>query len=194
MLVLFSLYLSYSTLLMPVFLIFSFSFPILFPDSILAIFMHLLSFKWLVVLWEQEKRVIGAKLLSVEGFQKAVQFPLNQEDFCVTLSAASFPSLQRGDKLTRPARGGEAMHNVIESTIPKGSLVVCICYPVWPLLHLGLLFTTGIANQLGLCSFSQTWLDLLCAAHTPWTAAAEHVCECHMDVGLFWCRQETEMG
>lgn len=131
MLVLSLLYLSYSTLLMPVFLISSFSFPILFPESVLAIFMHLLSFKWLV-LWEQEKRVIEAKLLSVEGLWKAVQLPLNQKDFCVTLSPASFPSLQRGDKAPCPARGGEAMPNVTESTIPKGSLAVCICYPVCP--------------------------------------------------------------
>lgn len=110
MIFLFLLYLSYSTLLMPVFLIFSFSFPILFPNSILAIFMHLLSFKCSM---RTRKRVMGAKLLSVEGLWKAVQFPHNLKDFCVTLSPASFPSLQHGNKATRPARGREAMPNVI---------------------------------------------------------------------------------
>lgn len=56
---------------------------------------------------------MGAKLLSVEGLWKAVQFPLIRKDFCVTLCPASFPSLQHGDKVTRPARERETMLNVI---------------------------------------------------------------------------------
>lgn len=56
---------------------------------------------------------MGAKLLGVEGLWKAVQFPHNVKDFCVTLSPASFPSLQHGDKVTCPGRGREAMPNVM---------------------------------------------------------------------------------